>query len=111
LSSKTFSKKFDLKYKKIKETNRLSFNFEYITDLSYNAGGYNNLEKIKFTDVSKRLNISLTYYKRFLDSKYPALFAQLAYYGSENYNIYFQKSSFQARIGLAFGFFKYEKLN
>lgn len=109
LSSKTFSKNFGPTYKKNKETNRLTLNFEYITDLSYYSGGFNHLEEIKLTDVQKRLNVNLTYYRRILNSKHPALFAQLAYYGSDNYNIYFQKSTFQARIGIAFGFFKYEK--
>ncbi len=92
-----------------KETGRLSFNFEYITDLTFNSGGFNHLQKIKFFNVQKRANVVLTYYKRILNSQFPAVFAQIAYYGSDNYNIYFQKSTFQARIGLAFGFFTYKK--
>lgn len=91
-----------------KENYRITLNVEYITDLSFNSGGYNHLEKIKFTDISKRANIILTCYKRILDSQYPALFIQAGYYGSDNYNIYFQKSMFIIRGGLAFAFFEYE---
>lgn len=94
----------------LKESFRLSLIAEYITDLSYNSGGYNHLEKIPLGMARKRLNISFTAYKRILDAKFPALFAQLAYYGSDNYNIYFQKSLFQVRAGLAFAFFEHRKL-
>jgi hypothetical protein len=106
LNSKNF---FDSK--KIVEKNRLSLNFEYITDLTFYSGGYNSKVKIDFFDLKKRLNVNLTYYRRILKSNFPALFAQIAYLGSDNYNIYFQKSIFQARIGLAFGFFEYKKYN
>ncbi len=93
-----------------KEFFRLSLNAEYITDLSYNSGGYLHLEKIPLGLLRKRLNVSFTVYKRFLDSRFPALFGQLAYYGSDNYNIYFQQSFFQARFGLAFAFFEYKRI-
>jgi hypothetical protein len=92
------------------EKNRLSFSFEYITDRSFYSGGFSSKSEIKLTDFEKRLNLNLTYYRRILASKHPAVFAQLSYSGSDNYNIYFQKSIFQARIGLAFGFFEFEKI-
>lgn len=94
----------------VKESFRLSLIAEYITDLSYNSGGYMHLEKIPLGIMRKRLNVSFTAYKRILDAKFPAIFAQVAYYGSDNYNIYFQKSVFQARVGLAFAFFEYRTL-
>jgi hypothetical protein len=97
----------DIYYTKIVEKNRLNLTLEYISDLSFYSGGYNSKTKINFLDYKKRMNISLTYYRRILKSQHPALFAQIAYFGSDNYNIYFQQSQFQARIGLAFGFFEY----
>jgi hypothetical protein len=92
------------------ENLRLSLNLEYITDLSYNSGGYENLQKIPLGMTSKRLNAALTAYKPVPSTRFLALFGQLAYYGSDNYNIYFQKSFFQARLGAAFAFFEYRKL-
>jgi hypothetical protein len=92
------------------EKNRLSFSFEYITDRSFYSGGFNSKKEIKLFDLEKRMNLNLTYYRRILASKHPAIFAQISYSGSDNYNIYFQKSIFQARIGLAFGFFEYDKI-
>lgn len=93
-----------------KENFRITLNLEYITDLSFYSGGYNHLERISLGNFPKRFNGVLTAYKRILDSRYPALFAQLAYFGSDNYNIYFQKSFYQLRLGLAFAFFDYRKL-
>ncbi len=100
----------DFNHNILVEKNRLSFSFEYITDHSFYSGGFNSKKEIKLTDLEKRLNINLTYYRRILASKHPAIFAQISYSGSDNYNIYFQKSIFQARIGLAFGFFEYDKI-
>lgn len=91
----------------IQEFCRFSLHLEYITDLTFRSGNLIESEKIKLSDASKRLNISLSFYKRILHSKNLAVFAQLAYYGSDNYNIYFQQSSFTARCGLAFAFFEY----
>lgn len=90
------------------EKNRLCINFEYISDLTFYYGGFDSRSKIMLFDIEKRLNLNITYYRRILKSKHPALFAQLAYYSSDNYNIFFQKSLFQARIGLAFGFFEFD---
>lgn len=95
----------------VKENYRFSFQVEYITDLSYRSGDLIQSEKIKFTDASKRLNVCLSFYKRLFDSHFLSAFAQLAYYGSDNYNIYFQQSLFTARMGLAFAFFEFDLRN
>lgn len=95
--------------KTLKENFRFSLNLEYITDLSYYSGDLKHLEKISLFAPKKRFNVVLTAYKRCFDSKYPAFFAQIAYYGSDNYNIYFQKSLLALRCGLSFSFFEYQK--
>lgn len=65
-----------------------------------------NLEKVKAFDMSKRLNLWLTTYYVIGFSKHAALFSQVGYFGSDNYNIYFNQSIWNIRLGLTFGFFE-----
>lgn len=87
------------------ENARWMLNLEYITDLSYYAGNNKVRTLIPFFEAKKRLNIYITYYKKLLHSANFSFFAQAGYFGSDNYNIYFQQSAFIARTGLAFGHF------
>jgi hypothetical protein len=87
------------------ESSRWMMNFEYITDLSYYSGNNKIRAIIPFWVTKKRLNLSLTYYKKLLKSDNFSFFAQVGYFGSDNYNIYFQQSAFIARTGVAFGQF------
>lgn len=87
------------------ERSRWMLNFEYITDLSYYTGNNKLRSVIPFWEAKKRLNSYLTYYKKLLNAANFSFFAQVGYFGSDNYNIYFQQSTFIARFGLAFGQF------
>ena len=88
------------------ESFRIQFNLEYITDLSYYKGNLKRSSKIKFLTIEKRLNASCTFYKKIRFLSNLALFGQIAYFGSDNYNIYFQQSMIVARVGLAVGLFE-----
>lgn len=92
---------------KQKELFRLVLNMEYITDMSFYKGTLNKLQKIAWHDASKRLNINATAYMRIPGTAHAAGFLSAAYWGSDNYNVYFQKSQFQVRGGLAFSFFDF----
>lgn len=87
------------------ENARWMLNLEYITDLSYYAGNNKVRTLISFFEAKKRFNMYITYYKKLLNSANFSFFAQVGYFGSDNYNIYFQQSAFIARTGLAFGHF------
>ncbi|MBI2258357.1 MAG: hypothetical protein HYU67_05605 [Flavobacteriia bacterium] len=87
------------------EKHRFTLNFEYITDLTYYSGNLKIKNKIDLFNLSKRMNIQLTYIYTLLKTKALAIFMQTAYYGSDSYNIYFQQSFYVARIGLALGQF------
>ena len=95
----------DLNFDNEKEFIRFVFNAEYISDLSFYSGNLKQKNKIKVFDVSKRLNLNLSAYKRLFDLDNLAFFVQIGYFGSDNYNIYFQQSIFIARTGLSLGFF------
>lgn len=88
------------------EAFRVIANIEYITDLKYNEGkNVLFLRKVGFFDIRKRLNVDLTAYYILPGTTSSSLFFRLAYFGSDNYNIYFQNSFFELRLGLAFSFF------
>lgn len=83
---------------------RFTFNLNYILDSDYMHGNVNQLVKVPAFDA-KRLNVWLTSYWILRSSNSTALFTQVGWYGSDNYNIYFNQSMFQIRGGLAFAFF------
>lgn len=94
-----------------KELWRLILNLEYITDLKYNYGlNVTQLEKQRFFDPKRRLNVDLTGYLRCPGVPYMAFFARASYIGSDNYNIYFQNSYGELRVGIAFASFEYPLL-
>ncbi|MCJ8288385.1 MAG: hypothetical protein HRT58_00025 [Crocinitomicaceae bacterium] len=93
-----------------KELWRVILNVEYITDLKYNSGlNVTQLEKQRFFDPTKRLNIDLTGYLRCPGVSTMAFFARASYIGSDNYNIYFQNSYGEIRLGIAFASFYYPR--
>ena len=73
---------------------RLRFDFTYILDKIYNY---------QFTDVTKRLNVSLKYYYQFGFMENMALMIGAGYRGQDPYNIYFQNNYPFVAIGVASG--------
>lgn len=55
--------------------------------------------------ASKRINFDLNYNLRVKGSANTALFAGAGYFGSDTYNIYYQRSYFYIRVGLSLGYF------
>src|SRR5690606_26833618 len=82
-------------------------NGSFALDKNYYRGEISSLRKVSFFDLSKRLNINYTCYYMIGESKYSALFAQIGYFGSDDYNIYFNESYFNLRTGIAFAFFNH----
>ncbi|MDX2360757.1 MAG: hypothetical protein QNK23_08115 [Crocinitomicaceae bacterium] len=94
-----------------KELIRFVINAEYITDLKYYEGKYmSSLRKVSFWNAAKRLNIDFTAYWRIPGTPMASIFGRVSYTGSDNYNIYFQNSYFEARLGLAFSYFDFERV-
>lgn len=103
----------DLKFAKFnsaaeREILRLTLNIDYILDDRYRKGNLIKNEIIPFINPL-RLNAVATVYWRVTGTPFSSLFAQIAYYGSDPYNIYFQQQAIQFRAGIALGFFKYPK--
>ncbi|NQU55337.1 MAG: hypothetical protein HQ522_22705 [Bacteroidetes bacterium] len=92
-----------------KELFRFILNTNYILDNKYSNGDLNSTEQVTIINLQKRLNIYLTGYLRIRGTPYSALFLQAGYWGTDNYNIYFQQSLWQIRAGLALSFFKYPR--
>lgn len=90
-----------------KELFRLVATLEYITDRSFYKGNLTNLEEIKMGDAARRMNVILTSYFRIPGAGHAAGFLSIGYWGSDNYNVYFQKQMVQIRGGFAFAFFDY----
>jgi hypothetical protein len=84
---------------------RFTLDVNYILDGDYRSGNTLNPESIAFFNAKKRLNLWVTAYWVMGSSQHAALFAQAGYYGSDNYNIYFNHSLWSFRFGIAFGFF------
>jgi len=84
---------------------RHTLNISYILDNKYKRGNYLNPEVVSYFNLKRRLNISYTLYYVIGRSRFSALFAQVSYFGTDNYNIYFNNSLTSIRIGVAFGFF------
>ncbi|MFT3750649.1 MAG: hypothetical protein QM768_20225 [Agriterribacter sp.] len=85
---------------------RFTGNLNYILDRVYYRGeDMASLQKISQFNLQRRLNLWLTAYRIIRPSKNAAVFAQAGYFGSDNYNIFFNESFWHFKIGLAFGFF------
>jgi hypothetical protein len=84
---------------------RHTLNISYILDKNYNRGNFIKPENVTYSNLKRRLNISYSIYYVLGKSQYSALFAQIGYFGTDNYNIYFNNSYATFRIGFAFGFF------
>ena len=79
----------------------------YIMDRNYSRGALENLQSIQAWDFSYRLNIDYSLYFVPRQSENFAFFGEVGYYGSDEYNIYFNESYWNARIGIAYAnFFK-----
>ena len=89
-----------------KERWRLVSNASYISDRKLNSGPITDLKPVGLGNLGKRVNLDLTFYKKAYGSKHAAWFAQVGYYGSDPYNMYFQQSVLFYRIGLAWSPFK-----
>ncbi len=92
-----------------KERFRLVGNFQYILDPEYNDGNLVAQESVPYLDF-RRLNLYGTLFWRMNGTPSTALFLQAGYWGSDQYNIYFQQSIMQFKAGIALAFFKYPKL-
>ncbi len=85
---------------------RFTWNVNYILDSNYYRGSkVSELQKVKFLELRRRLNYWVTAYWVLGRTKYSAVFLQAGYYGSDNYNIYFNDSLWHFKAGLAFGVF------
>lgn len=90
-----------------KEKFRLILNFSYITDVQYSIGDMNSQERMSYGRFDKRLNLYATLHYRMPGAPHAGLFLQAGYWGSDDYNIYFQQSLVHIRGGISIGFFKY----
>ena len=91
-----------------KERFRVYLDMEYIWDLPYRTGPIQNLRNVPIYDITKRMNITVTGSYRIWGTPFAGLFAQVGYYGSDPYNVYFQQSMFFVRAGLSAGFLMYK---
>lgn len=91
-----------------KERVRLVGNINYILDEFYATGNRAESNRLPMLHA-RRLNIYATAYYRIPGAPHAAAFLQLGYWGSDNYNMYFQQSLVHLRFGLALAFFRYPK--
>jgi hypothetical protein len=91
-----------------KERFRVYLDMEYIWDLPYRTGPLQSQQNVAIYDITKRLNITITGSYRIWGTPFAGLFAQIGYYGSDPYNVYFQQSMFFVRAGLSTGFLMYK---
>ncbi|MEE1945310.1 hypothetical protein VRU48_09335 [Pedobacter sp. KR3-3] len=85
------------------EKTRVEFYVSYITN-RMNVGSIYNLQRAKFSD---RINFHATLHFRIRGFSAAGLFLEGGYYGQDLYNIYYQQSSWFAKLGISFGLFKY----
>ena len=85
-----------------KEIWRLVLNGTYILPIDYNIGDMNSQSK---APLSRSLNIQLTAYWRIPGTTGTALFGRVGYYGSDQYNIYFQQNYLGMGVGLSLAYF------
>lgn len=81
----------------------------YIIDKEYKRGDYINPEDVPFFNLDRRLNINYTLYYIPPASRLFALFGQIGYFGSDEYNIYFNNSYTNLRFGISFALFDQPK--
>ena len=91
-----------------RERFRIYLDMAYIWDVPYRTGPLQNLQNVPIYDITKRLNIALTGSFRIWGTPFAGLCAQVGYYGSDPYNVYFQQSLFFIRAGLSAGFLNYK---
>lgn len=85
---------------------RLTLDANFILDPVYYRGqDLDALKKIQTHDISKRLNIWASIYYILGRTKYASIFAQAGYFGSDNYNIYFNDNLWHLKAGISFAFF------
>ena len=94
-----------------KEIFRLYANLTYIWDGDFNTGSIYNLQRVKLYDITKRLNLSVTFSARVPGTSFAGLFVQGGYYGQDPYNVYFQQSVLFIRAGISMGFFSFDMNN
>lgn len=87
------------------ESFRLHLFAYYITDKEHNRGNFISPTSISFLDF-KRLNIGARFFYVIPGLKSAALFSELIYEGADEYNIYFNESYYQFRIGIALASFE-----
>ncbi len=97
-------------YEVVPESNyerwRFTINSSYILDNDYYRGeDVWAMKKVKALALNRRWNIQGTGYYVIGTSRYSAAFARVGYIGSDYYNIYFNQSFWEFKLGLAFGFF------
>lgn len=91
----------------ISERWRFMVNASYALDRNYYRGPkISQLKEVSLLGINRRLNASATVYHIVKRSNHVAAFAQLAYLGSDTYNIYFNDSLWTFKFGVAFGFFQ-----
>lgn len=85
---------------------RAVVNLSYIADRELNRGSIYDLRPIGLGNLGRRVNLDLTFYKKTYGNTHAAWFAQVGYYGSDPYNLYFQESVLFYRVGVAWSVFK-----
>ena len=91
-----------------RERFRIWVDMDYIWDVPYRIGPIQNLQNVPIYDITKRLNITVTGSYRIWGTPFAGLFAQVGYYGSDPYNVYFQQSLFFIRAGISAGFLEFK---
>ena len=91
-----------------RERFRVWVDMDYIWDVPYRTGPLQALQNVPIYNITKRLNITLTASYRIWGTPFAGLFAQVGYYGSDPYNVYFQQSLFFIRAGISAGFLIYK---
>ena len=94
-----------------KESWRFVVNISYIADIQYNEGDMTRQNAVSFFNISKRMNLNITAYRRIPGTQNAGIFLQTGYYGSDIYNIYFEQSLWQVRAGIALAFFRFPDTN
>jgi hypothetical protein len=91
-----------------RERFRVWVDMEYIWDVPYRSGPLQSLQNVPIYDITKRMNITLTGSYRIWGTPFAGVFAQVGYYGSDPYNVYFQQSLLFVRAGISAGFLIYK---
>lgn len=87
------------------EKYRFQLDLSYMVDRQFRPETFQPDRNVPFFNIKHRMNISSTFYYILGESQHSALFGQIGYFATDNYNIYFTDRYFVARVGFAFGFF------